>query len=252
MMLQGKVAIITGAGQGVGQGIANVLAREGAKVAIVDLNGERAKIAADIIKAKGGEALAYAVDVLDMSRVKAMVEATLKAFGGLHILVNNAVAPSVNIPFAQSKEQDWDQDLGVGLKGYLVCTRAVINQFLSQNYGRIISISSSAGKMGSPNLAAYSAAKGAIIAFTKALARELAKTGVTVEQCCPRGGEYPHAGSPFRGIQSPHAIHHPRGPVFRPGGDRRDRGLPGVRPHRLCNRAGMERGRRKDDAVNTS
>jgi NAD(P)-dependent dehydrogenase (short-subunit alcohol dehydrogenase family) len=185
MMLQGKVAIITGAGQGVGQGIANVLAREGAKVAVVDLSGERAKIAADIINVKGGEALAYAVDVLDMSRVKAMVEATLKAFGGLHILVNNAVAPSVNVPFAQSKEQDWDQDLGVGLKGYLVCTRAVINQFLNQNYGRIISISSSAGKMGSPNLAAYSAAKGAIIAFTKALARELAKTGVTVNSVAP-------------------------------------------------------------------
>ena len=150
MMLHGKTAIITGAGQGVGQGIANVLAREGAKVVVADLNGERAKIAADIIKAKGGEALAYAVDVLDMSRVKAMVEATLKTFGGLHILVNNAVAPSVNVPFAQSKEQDWDQDLGVGLKGYLICTRAVINQFLNQNYGRIISISSSAGKSGKP------------------------------------------------------------------------------------------------------
>jgi NAD(P)-dependent dehydrogenase (short-subunit alcohol dehydrogenase family) len=185
MMLHGKAAIITGAGQGVGQGIANVLAREGAKVVVADLNGERAKIAADIIKAKGGEALAYAVDVLDMSRVKAMVEATLKAFGGLHILVNNAVAPSVNIPFAQSKEQDWDQDLGVGLKGYLICTRAVINHFLQQNQGRVISISSSAGKVGSPNLAAYSAAKGAIIAFTKALARELAKTGVTVNSVAP-------------------------------------------------------------------
>ena len=185
MMLHGKAAIITGAGQGVGQGIANVLAREGAKVVVADLNGERAKIAADIIKAKGGEALAYAVDVLDMSRVKAMVEATLKTFGGLHILVNNAVAPSVNVPFAQSKEQDWDQDLGVGLKGYLICTRAVINHFLKQNQGRIISISSSAGKVGSPNLAAYSAAKGAIIAFTKALAREVAKTGVTVNSVAP-------------------------------------------------------------------
>ena len=184
-MLQGKVAIITGAGQGVGQGIANVLAREGAKVVVADLNGERAKIAADLIKAKGGEALAYAVDVLDLSQVKAMVEATLKTFGDLHILVNNAVAPSVNVPFAQSKEQDWDQDLGVGLKGYLICTRAVINHFLKQNQGRIISISSSAGKVGSPNLAAYSAAKGAIIAFTKALAREVAKTGVTVNSVAP-------------------------------------------------------------------
>src|SRR4030067_2739919 len=111
---------------------------------------------------------------MKMSEVNAMVEATLRKFGGLHILVNNAVAPSVNVPFAQSKEQDWDQDLGVGLKGYMICTRAVINHFLQQNYGRIISISSSAGKMGRPNLAAYSAATGAIIAFTKTLARALA------------------------------------------------------------------------------
>ena len=185
MLLQGKVAIVTGAGQGVGQGIANVLAREGAKTVVADLNGERAKIAVDLIKAKGGEAMAYAVDVLDINRVNAMVRATLEGFGGLHILVNNAVAPSVNVPFAQSREEDWDQDLGVGLKGYLICTRAVINHLLKQNQGRIISISSSAGKVGSPNLAAYSAAKGAIIAFTKALARELAQTGVTVNSVAP-------------------------------------------------------------------
>jgi NAD(P)-dependent dehydrogenase (short-subunit alcohol dehydrogenase family) len=185
MILQGKVAIVTGAGQGVGQGIAVVLAREGARVVIADLNGERAKVAADLIKSKGGEAMGYAVDVMNMAKVKAMVETTLKSFKGLHILVNNAVAPSVNVPFSQSKEEDWDQDLGVGLKGYLICTRAVINPLLQQNYGRIISISSSAGKIGSPNLAAYSAAKGGIIAFTKALARELAKTGVTVNSVAP-------------------------------------------------------------------
>jgi len=185
MILQGKVAIVTGAGQGIGQGIANILAREGAKVVIAGLNGEKAKAAADLIKSKGGEAMGYAVDVMNMAKVKAMVETTLKYFKGLHILVNNAVAPSVNVPFSQSKEEDWDQDLGVGLKGYLICTRAVINHLLQENYGRIINISSSAGKIGSPNLAAYSAAKGAIIAFTKALARELAKTGVTVNSVAP-------------------------------------------------------------------
>ena len=129
--------------------------------------------------------MAYAVDVMNLAQVNALVEATLRSFGVLHILVNNAVAPSVNVPFAQSKEKDWEQDLGAGLKGYLICTRAVINHFLNQNYGKIISISSSAGKVGSPNLAVYSAAKGAIIAFTKALARELAKTGVTVNSVAP-------------------------------------------------------------------
>ena len=106
MLLQGKVAIVTGAGQGVGQGIANVLAREGAKVVVADLNGERAKRAADLIKAKGGEAMAQTVDVLNMEKVTAMVGTTLKTYGGLHILVNNAVAPSVYVPFAQSKEED--------------------------------------------------------------------------------------------------------------------------------------------------
>jgi NAD(P)-dependent dehydrogenase (short-subunit alcohol dehydrogenase family) len=117
MILQGKVAIVTGAGQGIGQGIANILAREGAKVVIAGLNGEKAKAAADLIKSKGGEAMGYAVDVMNMAKVKAMVETALKYFKGLHILVNNAVAPSVNVPFSQSKEEDWDQDLGVGLKG---------------------------------------------------------------------------------------------------------------------------------------
>lgn len=185
MLFEGRIAIVTGASQGVGHGIASVLAREGAKVVICSRNPDRGKAATDLIKSRGGEAIAIQADIMKMHEVNAMVEATLKHYGGLHILVNNAVAPSVNVPFAQSKEEDWDQDLGVGLKGYLVCTRAVIQQFLKQNYGRIINISSSAGKMGSPNLAVYSAAKGAIIAFTKALAREVAKTGITVNSVAP-------------------------------------------------------------------
>lgn len=185
MILQGKVAIVTGGSQGIGQGIANVLAREGAKVVICNRHKDRGQAAADLIKSRRGEATAYQADVMKMAEVKAMVEATIKTYGGLHILVNNAVAPSVNVPFAESKEEDWEQDLGVGLKGYLICTRAMIPHFLQQNYGRIIHISSSAGRIGSPNLAVYSAAKGAIIAFTKALARELAKSGITVNSVAP-------------------------------------------------------------------
>lgn len=185
MLLKGKVAIVTGGGQGIGQGIANVMAREGAKIVIVGRNMEQAEVAADLIKSRGGEAMASLADVTKMAEVHTMVGRAIKHYGGLHILVNNAVAPSINIPFAQSKEEDWEQDLGVGLKGYLICTRAVIQHFLKQNYGRIINISSSAGKIGSPNLAVYSAAKGAIIAFTKALAREVAKTGITVNSVAP-------------------------------------------------------------------
>jgi 2-hydroxycyclohexanecarboxyl-CoA dehydrogenase len=185
MMLQGKVAIVTGAGQGIGQGIANVLAREGAKVVLAVRTFGKGKVAADLIKSRGGEAIAYRVDVTNRAEVDVMVESTLKTYGGLHILVNNARTHTAAIPFSQSKEEEWEQALGVGLKGYLICTRAVINILLQQNYGRIIHISSSAGKVGTPNLAVYSAAKGAIIAFTRALAREVSKTGVTVNSVAP-------------------------------------------------------------------
>ena len=101
------------------------------------------------------------------------------------------MAPSVNIPFAQSSPEDWERDLGVGLRGYMLATRAVINHMLERNTGRIVHISSSAGKVGSPNLAAYSAAKGAIIAFTKALARETAGTGVRVNSVAPGAANTP-------------------------------------------------------------
>ena len=185
MLLQGKIAIVTGAGQGVGRGIANVLAREGAKVVIADLNGERAKAAADGILAKGGQAMAYPVDVLNMARGGGHGQGGPRHASRPAHSSQQCRGSQRQRPLCPSKEQDWDQDLGVGLKGYLICTRAVINHFLDQNYGRIISISSSAGKMGSPNLAAYSASKGAIIGFTKALARELAKTGVTVNSVAP-------------------------------------------------------------------
>lgn len=184
-LFHGEGAIVTGGSQGIGLGIASVLAREGARVVICNRNAERGKAAADWIRSRGGEAIAIPADVTKSAEVHAMVKATLKHYGSLHILVNNAVAPSINLPFAQTKEEDWEADLGVGLRGYLLCTRAVLTHFLMQDYGRIIHISSSAGKIGSPNLAVYSAAKGAIIAFTKALARELAKTGITVNSVAP-------------------------------------------------------------------
>lgn len=183
--LEGKVALVTGAGQGLGRGIAHVLAREGAVVWVNDLSPDKVGVVVSEIAAGGGRARPAAGSVLDGPWLERQVADIVAASGHLDILVNNAVAPSVNVPFARSTPDDWEQDLGVGLRGYLLVTRAVIGHMLERDRGRIISISSSAGKVGSPNLAVYSAAKGAIISFTKALARELAATGVRVNSVAP-------------------------------------------------------------------
>jgi NAD(P)-dependent dehydrogenase (short-subunit alcohol dehydrogenase family) len=185
MMLEGKVAIVTGSSQGIGLGIAKVLVREGARVVINTISLEPAVAAAREIDPGLERTMPFVADVTSLADVKAMVRETVKKFGQLDILVNNAVAPSKNSPFWQTDPADWDTELGAGLKGYLNCTRAVLEPMLEKNSGRIIHIASSAGKVGSPNLAVYSAAKGAIISFTKALARELAQTGITVNSVAP-------------------------------------------------------------------
>ena len=183
--LQSKVALVTGAGQGVGRGVAKVLAREGATVWVNDVAAGKAQAVVEEIRKAGGEGNAAVGSVMDADWLDSQVKGIVATSGQLDILVNCAVALSVNVPFAVSSPEDWDKDLGVGLRGYLNATRAVMGHMLERDRGRIIHISSSAGKVGSPNLAVYSAAKGAIIAFTKALARELAKTGIRVNSVAP-------------------------------------------------------------------
>jgi NAD(P)-dependent dehydrogenase (short-subunit alcohol dehydrogenase family) len=183
--LKGKVALVTGAGQGVGRGVARVLAREGATVWVNDLASGKAESVVAEVAAAGGLGRAATGSVLDQVWLDRVVAEIVAMDAHLDVLVNCAVAPSVNVPFARSTPADWEQDLGAGLRGYLLTTHAVINHMLERDQGRIIHISSSAGKVGSPNLAVYSAAKGAIIAFTKALARETAGTGVRVNSVAP-------------------------------------------------------------------
>lgn len=183
--LAGRSALVTGASQGIGRGIAHVLARRGASVWVNSRSAERVAAVVEEIRSVGGEAHPATGSVLDMEWLHGQVAEMVTAAGSLDILVNNAVAPSRSGPFAESDPDDWELDLGVGLRGYMMATRASLGFMIEQGSGSVINISSSAGKVGSPNLAAYSAAKGAVISFTKALARELAGTGVRVNSVAP-------------------------------------------------------------------
>jgi 2-hydroxycyclohexanecarboxyl-CoA dehydrogenase len=190
MRLPDKVAIVTGAASGLGRGIALAMAREGARVAVVDLNEAGAKETVEAIARAGGEAGAWRADISDRARIEAVVGEVIARWGAVHILVNNAGLDRVG-PFVESPESDWDLILRVNLKGPIVCTRAVLDSMTKQGYGKIVNIASDAGRVGSTGEAVYSAAKGGIIAFTKTIAREMARHRINVNCICPGPSDTP-------------------------------------------------------------
>jgi NAD(P)-dependent dehydrogenase (short-subunit alcohol dehydrogenase family) len=182
--LEQRIAIVTGAGQGIGRAIALGLAREGARVAIADVNEECANTVKNEIEASGGRALAIPTDVSNEKSVQAMVEKSLKEFLRVDILVNNAgIFPTS--PVEEMSEEDWDRVIGTNLVGAFLCARAVVPKFLEQGTGRIISITSGRAFQGAKNGAHYAASKAGIIGFSKSLALELAPHGITVNVICP-------------------------------------------------------------------
>jgi 3-oxoacyl-[acyl-carrier protein] reductase len=190
MKLKDKVAIITGAGQGIGKEIALAFAKEGAKVVVTDITGKEKEVAKEI-KKMGREAIEVKVDVSKMEDAKRMAEEALKAFGRIDILVNNAGIYPFK-PFVEMTESDWDKVINVNLKGAFNCTKAVVETMIKQKYGKIINITSIAGTVvGFPQLTHYCASKAGITGFTRALALELAPYGINVNAIAPGPIETP-------------------------------------------------------------
>lgn len=181
--LAGKTAIVTGAGSGIGAAIAARLAEEGAHVVVSDINHEAAEAQASAIRNSGCQAIANTADVVKADDAAAMVQAAVDAFGGVHILVNNAgLARDTRI--TKMSEDDWDLVLDVVLKGTFQCTKAVLPHMSEQKWGRIVNMSSRA-HLGNPGQANYSAAKAGLIGFTKSQALENGRNFITVNAVAP-------------------------------------------------------------------
>ena len=189
MRLTDRAAFVTGGASGIGRGIVHALAREGARVTIADLNAAGARAVAAEIEHAGGHAFAQPLDITDVAAVDAAVDAAA-ARSGLHILVNCA-GWDKPMPFVDTTPEFWERILAINLKGPMACTRAALRHMIKQESGKIISIASDAGRVGSSGEAVYSAAKGGVIALTKTIAREVARHHINVNCVCPGPSDTP-------------------------------------------------------------
>jgi len=180
----GKTVVITGAARGIGAAIAARFAAEGARVAVADLDAEAAEKLALQLGSDDQPCAGFALDVADLDSIAALVNDVVDRLGPIDILVNNAGVDTIE-RFLDSKPETWDRLLSVNLKGTIAMCHAVVPAMAERGSGRVVNIASDAGRVGSSGEVVYSGTKGGVIAFSKALAREVARDGVTVNVVCP-------------------------------------------------------------------
>jgi len=184
MLFSGRISIVTGASQGIGEAIASALAEEGAELALVDIQEEKLEEVVQRIRNQNGKASAYCADVSRLEEAVEVVKDVIDRYKRIDHLVNNAGITRDNL-LMRMKEEDWDAVLAVNLKGVFNFSQAVIRHMISSRYGRIVNISSVVGLMGNAGQTNYAASKAAVLGFTKSLAREVASRGITVNAVAP-------------------------------------------------------------------
>jgi NAD(P)-dependent dehydrogenase (short-subunit alcohol dehydrogenase family) len=186
MLLKDRVALITGGGSGIGRGVAERFALEGARLALVDLNADGLKETAGICRQHGADVEAYAGDVSQTADVESFFAKTVERYGRLDICVNNAGIGNPPMPLVQMTDEGFDRTIAVNLRGVFLCMRAAGRQMIAQGTGgRIISVASQAGKTGFAFLGPYCATKAGVILMTKAMAKEVGASKITVNAVCP-------------------------------------------------------------------
>ncbi len=188
--LEGRVAIVTGGGGGLGEGICGALAAEGAAVAAVDVAREEAERVAEQVSSTGARCIALEADVSDRRSTQTVVENVVDEFGGVDVLVNNAAIYPLR-PWTEIEEEEWDRVMAVNLKGYFLCARAAFPHMRDRGRGRVINVASITFFIGWSGFLDYVSSKGAVIGFTRTLAREVGAEGVTVNAISP--GAFPTA-----------------------------------------------------------
>jgi 2-hydroxycyclohexanecarboxyl-CoA dehydrogenase len=182
--LAGKTVIVTGGGSNIGRAITFAFAKEKCNVVIADIDEEQGKKVANEASALGGKAIDIKTDVTSWGSVQAMVKKTIEQFGKIDVLVNNAGFVS-NKLFLKKPVEEYDKELKINYLGVIYCTRAVLDYFVEKKAGKIVNIASDSGRVGEPREAVYSGTKGAVIAFSKAIAKEMGRFGINVNTVCP-------------------------------------------------------------------